>query len=65
VQRVGGILGILGTFVAIIYFFFPYRAAVIANQLASNGNKLANIANGWARWAQCTAPGSVSTQVAM
>jgi hypothetical protein len=60
VQRIGGILGILGTFVAVIYFFFPYHTAIMANQLATNGNKLSDVANGWTRWAQCTAPGSVS-----
>jgi hypothetical protein len=60
VQRIGGILGILGTFAAVIYFFFPYHAAIMANQLATNGNKLSDVANGWTRWAQCTAPGSVS-----
>jgi hypothetical protein len=59
VQKVGGILGILGTFVAVIYFFFPYQAAIMANQLTAKGNKFADIANGWTRWAQCTAPGSV------
>jgi len=60
-QRVGGILGILGIFVGIIYFVFSYRAAVTANQLATTGIAVANVANGWTRWAQCTAPGSVST----
>ena len=59
-QRIGGILATLGIFAAIIYFVFPYRAAVTANQLATNGIALANVANGWTRWAQCTAPGSVS-----
>jgi hypothetical protein len=62
-QRVGCVLGILGTFVAIIYFVFPYRAAITANQLATNGIALANVANGWTRWTQCTAPGSVSIQI--
>jgi len=63
-QRVGGVLGILGTIAAIINFVFPYRAAITANQLATNGIALANVANGWTRWAQCIAPGSVSIQIA-
>jgi hypothetical protein len=63
-QRVGGVLGILGTFAAIIYFVFPYRAAITANQLATNNIALANVANGWTKWAQSTAPGSVSIQIA-
>jgi hypothetical protein len=63
-RRVGGVLGILGTFAAIIYFVYTYRAAITANQLATNGIASANVANGWTRWAQCTAPGSVSSQIA-